>query len=308
MHNYGIRGVANKWFTSYLSNRKLRVRWGTEKDPGVTYSSSYDVDYGTPQGSCLDPLLFLIFTNDLYRNLENCSAILFAHDTTVYKGHRSKNYLRWCIETDLMILTNWFKANKLTVNINKTVFMSFGIKNEKLENIKISGEIINHSENTKFLGLWIDEKLNWTKHCNTLITKLKRNLALVRNTRNLFNQSTLKLIYHTHLQSHINYGLVIWGGVVNKEILNRIQQIQLKCLKYISNTVSYPHELRLLNIKQLVKLERAKLGFRFQNKLLPKKIMQNYFKIVLQAQIRLKGAKEKGFWLRPIRATVKRRL
>ena len=84
-----MRGLPSKWFTSYLSNRKLRVRCGTEKDPGVLYSSSYDVDYGTPQGSCLGPLLFLIFTNDLYRNLENCSAILFADDTTVYKGHRN---------------------------------------------------------------------------------------------------------------------------------------------------------------------------------------------------------------------------
>ena len=93
MYNYGIRGVASKWFISYLSDRKLRVRCGTKKDPGVSYSSSYDVNYGTPQGSCLGPLLFLIFTNDLYRNLENCSAILFADDTTVYKGHRNKNYL-----------------------------------------------------------------------------------------------------------------------------------------------------------------------------------------------------------------------
>ena len=58
MSNYGIRGQANQWFSSYLNNRKLRVRCRTEKDPGLTYSSSYDVEYGTPQGSCLGPLLF----------------------------------------------------------------------------------------------------------------------------------------------------------------------------------------------------------------------------------------------------------
>ena len=55
MQRYGIRGVTSKWFNSYLSNRKLRVRCGTEKGPGVSYSSSYDVDYGTPQGSALIP-------------------------------------------------------------------------------------------------------------------------------------------------------------------------------------------------------------------------------------------------------------
>ena len=90
LRSYGIRGQANQWFSSYLNNRKLRVRCRTEKDPGLTYSSSYDVEYGTPQRSCVGPLLFLIFTNDLYRNLDHCNAILFADDTTVYKGHRNK--------------------------------------------------------------------------------------------------------------------------------------------------------------------------------------------------------------------------
>ena len=216
MCNYGIRGQANQWFSSYLNNRKLRVRCRTEKDPGVTYSSSYDVEYGTPQGSCLGPLLFLIFTNDLYRNLDYCNAILFADDTTVYKGHRNKNYLRWCIETDLLKITDWFKANKLTVNIDKTVFMSFGPKDDRLNNIEIGGMKVNHSEHTKFLGLWLDEKLNWNKHCSMLIMKLKRNQALIRTTKNLFNQSTLKLIYYAHIQSHINYGLVVWGGMATK--------------------------------------------------------------------------------------------
>ena len=48
MQNYGIRGIANSWFTSYLSKRRLRVRFGTDKDPEMSYSSSYDIQYGTP--------------------------------------------------------------------------------------------------------------------------------------------------------------------------------------------------------------------------------------------------------------------
>ena len=152
--------------------------------------------------------------------------------------------------------------------------MSFGTKNEKLESIELSGETIHHSKHTKFLGLWIDEKLNWSQHCNYLITKLKRNLALVHNTKNLFNQTTLKLIHHAHIQSHINYGLVMWGGMINNEMLNRLQRIQTKCLKYINKRISQPHELKLLSVKQLVQLEHAKLGYRLQNKLLPRKIIQ----------------------------------
>ena len=271
MSNYGIRGQANQWFSSYLNNRKLRVKCRTEKDPGLTYSSSYDVEYGTPQGSCLGPLLFLIFTNDLYKNLDHCNAILFADDTTVYKGHRNKNYLRWCIETDLMKITDWFKANKLTVNIDKTVFMSFGPKDDKLNNIEIGGMTIKHSRDTKFLGLWLDDRLNWNKHCSMLITKLKRNQALIRITKNLFSQNTLKLIYYAHIHSHINYGLGVWGGLASKDIVNRIQRIQMKCLKEITKN---PATLKILNIDKLIRLEHAKLGYRIEHKQLPEKIMK----------------------------------
>ena len=138
----------------------------------------------------------------------------------------------------------------------------------------MGGETIQHSKHTKFLGLWIDEKRNWTHHCNNLISKLEGNLALVRNTKNLFNQSTLRLIYHAHIQSHINYRLVVWGGMISNEMLNRLQRIQSKCLNYIKKGTCQPHELKLLSVKQLVQLEHAKLGYRLQNKLLPTKIIQ----------------------------------
>ena len=87
MEIYGLRGIVHKWFMSYLTNRKLRVKCQVSSEPNNQYSDLYDVEFGTPQGPCLGPLLFLLFTNDLYRNIEHCSAILFADDTTIYKSH-----------------------------------------------------------------------------------------------------------------------------------------------------------------------------------------------------------------------------
>ena len=86
---YGLRGVVLNWFESYLMKRQLRVKCEVSKENKTQYSNLYDVEYGAPQGSCLGPLLFLLFTNDLYLNIENCNAILFADDTTVYKSHRN---------------------------------------------------------------------------------------------------------------------------------------------------------------------------------------------------------------------------
>ena len=276
MNRYGIRGTASNWFESYLKDRKLRVRCqaGTEKE--LACSSLYDVEYGTPQGSCLGPLLFLLFTNDLYRNLAHCSAILFAEDTTMHKGHRNLNYLRWCLETDLTTLVDWFKANKLTLNISKTLYMLFrGKEASTIDYITIDNEKITESESTKFLGLWMDKNLNWKKHTSILINKIKRNTILIKNTKNMFDKDTLKLIYYTHIHSHITYGLNIWGGMVTKEVLNKIQKVQNYCMSMIQpnqNIKITAKKEKILNISSLIRLEHLKLGYRMLHKSLPPQI------------------------------------
>ena len=220
-------------FNSYLQNRQLRVKCNTEAEQGISYSSLYNVQYGTHQGSCLSPFLFLLFTNDLHKNIENCSSILFADDTTVYKGHRNLNYLKWCLETDLSNIVQWFRANKLTLNVNKTVFMFYGSNtNRDRKEIEIDGKL-KKSECTIFLGLWIDENLSWKKHSTFLINKLKRNINQLTKTKNLLPKFTLKLIYHAYIHSHLNYGLGVWGGMIAKDTINKLQKIQNICLKVI---------------------------------------------------------------------------
>ena len=252
MNRYGIRGTASNWFESYLKNRKLRVRCpaGTEKE--LACSSLYDVEYGTPQGSCLGPLLFFLFT----------------------KGHRNLNYLRWCLETDLTTLVDWFKANKLTLNISKTVYMLFrGKEASTIDYITIDNEKITESESTKFLGLWMNKNLNWKKHTSILINKIKRNTILNKNTKNMFD--TLKLIYYTHIHSHITYGLNIWGGMVTEEVLNKIQKVQNYCMSMIQpnqNIKITAKKEKILNISSLIRLEHLKLGYRMLHNSLPPQI------------------------------------
>ena len=142
------------------------------------------MEFGTPQGSFLGPLLFLLLTNDLYLNKDYCRAILFADDTTVYKSHRNIRYWKWCIEQDLMAISDWFKANKLTLNVGKTVYMFFGnSKCNSKPNLEINQITLEPLGHTKFLGMWVDENLNWNIHINKL-----------RMPKNLFDERTLTLI------------------------------------------------------------------------------------------------------------------
>ena len=170
---YGKRGTALNWFRSYLSERKLRVKCEVSSESKTQYSDLYDVEFGTPQGSCLGPLLFLLFTNDLYLNVDHCSVILFADDTTIYKSHRNTNYLRWCVEQDLKSISDWFKANKLTLNLDKTVNVFFGngkIKNKP--NLEIDNTTLKPAKYVKFLGMWVDENISWNVQIDKLVSKI----------------------------------------------------------------------------------------------------------------------------------------
>ena len=151
---YGIRGVPLNWFKDYLQNRSLRVKCAITGSDKSVYSDYKKITYGTPQGSCLGPLLFLVFCNDLYLNLMYSSCILFADDTTIYHSGKNLNLLICSLEHDLESINDWFKANKLTLNVNKTVCIHFNktLKSGPIE-IKIGNQTLPLVNHTKFLGI-----------------------------------------------------------------------------------------------------------------------------------------------------------
>ena len=93
LHKYGIRGTTLDWFRSYLSDRSMRVKIQSSNGK-IEYSSYHPLSYGTPQGSCLGPLLFLIFINDLHYSVSYGTSLLFADDTTLLHSHKNLRYLK----------------------------------------------------------------------------------------------------------------------------------------------------------------------------------------------------------------------
>ena len=100
--------------------------------------------------------------------------------------------------------------------------------------MEIDNVTLKPVESAKFLGMWLDQNLNWNIHVNKLIMRIKRNMHLLRTPKHLFSGKTLRLIYYAHIQSHIDYGLIMWGSMTTQENLSHIQLVQNKCVEIIS--------------------------------------------------------------------------
>ena len=277
LDQYGIRGNSLDWFKSYLTKRNLRVKCVTSATGRMEKSDNFPVNVGTPQGSCLGPLMFLVFVNDLHLHLDLCNSILFADDTTIYKSHRNLKFLKWCIEEDLKTVSDWLRANKLTLNLNKSVYILFPKSNKEINlEIKMNGSNIKQVQQTKFLGLWIDHKLKWETHYSKLCIKLKRAIGLIRKGKNFLDRQSLRILYFAQFQSHLSYGLNCWGCMLNNSQLDKLQKLQNECVNLIAQVKPISTDvyklLSILKIRDLIPLEHCKLMFKAKHGLLPCKI------------------------------------
>ena len=152
---YGLTGICNNWFESYLKDRTLVTKLTTSDKKTVKSEV-----YGTAQGSCLGPLIFIVFCNDIHLLPTYRRIIMFADDTILICNHKNIKFLKYVLEHDMSILTNWFTANKLSLNVNKMVLLKFWPEGKKF-NIEVEGVSIGNLNYTKFLGIMVDVELTW---------------------------------------------------------------------------------------------------------------------------------------------------
>ena len=180
LEHYGICGLANEWFKSYLSNRKQYVSIN-----GYDFNLA-DVKFGVSQESVLGPLLFLVYINDLNQALKFC------------KVHHKLNSAK----TELVIFKH--QRKKLDSPIK----------------IKLIRKGLYPSKLVEYLGIKIDENLNWKKQIHDIAIKLNRANALLSIIINYVNKLTLRTIEFAIFHSHVNYADLICGQ--NLHSLSRI--------------------------------------------------------------------------------------
>ena len=210
LYHYGVRGNAHRLLSSYLSGRMQFTKIGNSA------SALASVLWGVPQGSVLGPLLFLIYINDL-PNSCNLASWLFADDTALALSSKNFNDLEKNFNTEIEKVHEWLLANKLSVHYtDKTQYML--VRGPRLADSKVGNSEnfkvfmgqheIEQTNDYKYLGIIMDDKMDWKQQIKKLCSKLSTVCRVLSKVRHYLDRKSLMIIYNSLFDSRLRYGIL----------------------------------------------------------------------------------------------------
>ena len=254
LEHYGFRGKFLELLMSFISNRNYFVSANGFK------SNTKTVNIGVPQGSTLGPLLFLIYVNDMCNSSSILNFTQFADDTTITHSGTNLNILTNELEKELEKVLDWLLANKLIINLTKTHSMLFTNKiTDRKINLRVKNTTLEQKSECRFLGVIVDENINWKSHINHVSNKITRIIALLRLLKYTFPIHILKTLYMSLIQPYLNYCNLIWGAA-DKTIIEPLFLLQKKAIRivnrvpYLEHTKPLFESMKTLTLFQLYDL------------------------------------------------------
>ena len=237
---YGVRGTVLKWFESYLENCKFYISIDENK------STSRDLHFSVPQGSCAAPLLFGIYCSTLQETIPKeggpdsyqsngtrkqrawCapsvdSTLLygFADDHSLNKGFRPDHVEEVStiseLEGTLANINSWMGENWLKMNNSKTEFPYVASHHQlqkcKSKGISVCGENVPRSDFIRLLGAWIDKTLNMKQHITVKCKIAMWNVQKIKHIRKYLTQEVAQLLASSIVMSHLDYANSLLYGL-----------------------------------------------------------------------------------------------
>ena len=232
-----------------------------------------NIKYGVPQGSVLGPVLFILYINDLCNIKLDGLVVTYADDTCLLFSSNTWEGVKGRAELGVNRLFNDLKNRKLSLNISKTVFIAFSIKNllmSPVNEIKIHSckndffncfncQKILRVNRVKYLGLFIDSSFRWDVHINILVMRLRTIIYTFYKLNKILPTDSMRSIYQALYKSVFQYGLIVWGGCSSYVLRpieiqqNLIVRICLDKKDLQGSTTQNYKQLKVLPVKLLYK-------------------------------------------------------
>lgn len=218
---------------SFLNNRKFQVKVGD------AISTPEDIAAGVPQGSCLSPLLFTLYINDMSSSLVT-KTNLFADDTMFFHTSMGKHHAALKLQEHVNRASKWLIDWKITLNPQKSIAILFGDKNPtNIPPLNLNGHLIPWRSSVKYLGVTLDSRLTLSKHIKLTCDKARGIRAALYPM--LGNSSPLPVrvklnIVRMYITSILSYAGPAWGALINDTAWKKLEAVQSIALRTITNT------------------------------------------------------------------------
>ena len=262
---------------SYLTNRKQCCKVNGK------ISNIESITCGVPQGSCLGPLLFIIYINDLHLQMKHCDVNMYADDTSLMFASDSVTHINDCVNDDLNNLKSWLQGNKLSLNVAKTHSLVVGSR-KRLKDINddrvakpsfVVGEAnVSIVENIKYLGVIVDKHLSWDEQISAVTKKVSRGLGMLRFSKKYLPIVTVQKMYRSLVEPYFRYSCPVWG-VAGINAINRLQKLQNRAARIVTNSAYDASALPIIKklgwptINELIESETLKMVYKSVNNQAP---------------------------------------
>ena len=231
---FGVQGTLLAWLTDYLTDKTQF------SEVNGHHSTVLNVTCGIPPGSELGPTLFALYTNDLPSAVTSASIFMYADDTTVYCIGDTVDNTVTSLNRALSELNSWCLENSLTPHSATCEAMLLTRKPHigPLISVSIGEARIEWVKHTRLLGITFDDRLSWVPHLIDFKRNFLNKLNLLKRSSFLSRNALLDLYFKNILPS-VLYGLVVWGGCPNTNLLQSLELLHRRAARMIYNL---PHD------------------------------------------------------------------